>query len=60
VEEVFALPGIGSLLVNSVIARDFPGIEALTLVFSVAVVLVNLLTDLLFAMLDPRIRLSGR
>ena len=60
VEEVFALPGIGSLLVNSVVARDFPVIEALTLVFSVAVVLVNLLTDLLFAMLDPRIRLSGK
>ena len=60
VEEVFALPGIGSLLVNSVIARDFPVIEALTLVFSVAVVLVNLFTDLLFAMLDPRIRLSGK
>jgi peptide/nickel transport system permease protein len=60
VEEVFALPGIGSLLINSVIARDFPVIEALTLIFSVAVVLVNLLTDILYAVLDPRVRLYGR
>jgi peptide/nickel transport system permease protein len=60
VEEVFALPGIGSLLVSSVIARDFPVIEALTLVFGVAVVVINLLTDLLYAVLDPRVRLSGR
>lgn len=59
VEEVFALPGIGSLLVNSVIARDFPVIEALTLVVGVSVVLVNFMTDLLYAVLDPRIRLSG-
>jgi peptide/nickel transport system permease protein len=60
VEQVFALPGLGSLLVNSVIARDFPVITALTLVIGVSVVLVNLAVDLLYAVLDPRIRLSGR
>lgn len=60
VEQVFSLPGIGSLLINSVIARDFPVIEALTLIFGVAVVVVNLLTDLLYAVLDPRVRLGRR
>jgi peptide/nickel transport system permease protein len=56
VEEVFALPGLGSLLVSSVVARDFPVIEALTLIFAASVVVVNLLTDLLYAMIDPRVR----
>lgn len=58
VEQVFALPGIGSLLINSVIARDFPVTLALTVVFAVAVVVVSLLIDLLYAALDPRVRLG--
>jgi peptide/nickel transport system permease protein len=57
VENVFAIPGLGSLMVTSVIARDYPVIVALTLVFGVAVVFVNLLVDLSYAVLDPRIRL---
>jgi peptide/nickel transport system permease protein len=57
VENVFALPGLGSLLVSSILARDFPVITALTLVFGIAVILVNLLTDLSYAALDPRVRL---
>ncbi len=57
VETVFALPGLGSLLVSSILARDFPVITALTLVFGIAVILVNLLTDLTYAALDPRVRL---
>ena len=57
VESVFALPGIGSLLVTAIIRRDFPVIEALTLVFGVAVIVVNFLTDLAYAGLDPRVRL---
>lgn len=58
VEQVFALPGLGSLLVSSVVARDFPVISALTLLFGVIVVLINLLTDLSYAVLDPRVRLA--
>jgi peptide/nickel transport system permease protein len=50
-------PGLGSLMVTSIIARDYPVIVALTLVFGVAVVFVNLLVDLSCAVLDPRIRL---
>lgn len=57
VENVFALPGIGSLLVGSVVARDFPVIQTLVLVFGVGVLLINLITDLSYAALDPRVRL---
>ena len=57
VENVFAIPGLGSLLVTSIVSRDYPVIIALTLIFGVAVVLVNLLVDLSYAVLDPRIRL---
>ncbi|MFI5009716.1 MAG: ABC transporter permease [Solirubrobacterales bacterium] len=57
VENVFAIPGLGSLLVSSVNARDFPIIQALTLLFGVAVVLVGLVADVVYAALDPRVRL---
>jgi peptide/nickel transport system permease protein len=57
VEQVFSIPGLGSLLVNSVTARDFPVVQALTLLFGLTVVLVSLLTDLLYAAIDPRVRL---
>jgi peptide/nickel transport system permease protein len=57
VETVFALPGVGSLLVSSVNARDYPMIEALTLVFVLAVVIANIVTDLLYVVIDPRVRL---
>jgi peptide/nickel transport system permease protein len=57
VENVFALPGLGSQLVSSVSARDFPMIQGLVVVLAVAVVLINLLTDLTYAALDPRVRL---
>lgn len=57
VENVFALPGLGSLLVSSVSARDFPMIQGLVIVLALAVVLINLVTDLTYAALDPRVRL---
>jgi peptide/nickel transport system permease protein len=57
IENVFALPGLGSELVNSILARDYPLVQALTLIFGVAVVAINLLTDLAYAKLDPRVRL---
>lgn len=57
IENVFALPGLGSELVSSITTRDYPTIQALTLVFGVAVVAINLLTDLAYAALDPRVRL---
>ena len=57
IENVFAIPGLGSLLVSSIQMRDFPTISALTLLFGVLVILVNLLADLSYALVDPRIRL---
>jgi peptide/nickel transport system permease protein len=57
VENVFALNGLGSLLLSSISSRDFPMVQAITLVLAVSVVLINLGTDLLAARLDPRIRL---
>ena len=57
VEHVFALNGLGSLLLTSITDRDFPVVQAVTLLFATTVVLVNLVTDLLAAWLDPRIRL---
>jgi peptide/nickel transport system permease protein len=57
VETVFALPGLGSALVTAVLARDYPMITGITLVFGVVVVIISLVTDLLYAALDPRVRL---
>jgi peptide/nickel transport system permease protein len=57
VENVFAIPGIGQLIVNAVTSQDFPVVQACVLLIGVWVVMVNLLTDLLNAALDPRIRL---
>ena len=55
IEEVFAVPGIGQLMINSIFQRDFPVVQGVTLVFGVMVVLVNLLADLSYAALDPRV-----
>jgi len=55
VENVFSIPGLGSLLVGSVSSRDFPVVQALTLVFAVFILAVNLLTDLAHVSLDPRL-----
>ncbi|HZU15110.1 MAG TPA: ABC transporter permease subunit, partial [Candidatus Dormibacteraeota bacterium] len=56
VEQIFSLPGMGQELLEAIDNRDIPVIEGTVLVFALIVVLVNLLTDLLYAALDPRIR----
>jgi peptide/nickel transport system permease protein len=56
IENVFAIPGIGQLLLNSIFERDFPVVQGVTLVFAVMVVLLNLLADVAYATLDPRVR----
>jgi peptide/nickel transport system permease protein len=55
-ERVFAIPGLGGLIVNAVEARDFPVVQAIILLFSVTYVFVNLVIDLGYLLLDPRIR----
>jgi peptide/nickel transport system permease protein len=56
IERVFDIPGLGHLLVESIYTRDFPTIQALTLVFGLLVITINLLSDLAYAAVDPRVR----
>ena len=58
VEVTFALPGLGSLIVDAVQKRDIPLIQGTTLVFACFVVLVNLVVDVIYALIDPRIRFT--
>lgn len=58
VEVTFALPGLGSLIVDAVQKRDIPLIQGTTLVFACFVVLVNLVIDVIYALIDPRIRFT--
>ena len=55
-ESVFSIPGLGRLTVDAVLARDFPTIQGVVLLFSVVYVVINLLIDLSYPFLDPRIR----
>jgi len=55
-ESVFSIPGLGRLTVDAVLARDYPTVQAVILLFSLVYVLVNLVVDLLYTVLDPRIR----
>jgi ABC-type dipeptide/oligopeptide/nickel transport system permease component len=57
-ETVFAWPGVGSLLVEAIQNRDYPVVQACVLLVSLAYVLVNTMTDLVYAWVDPRIRLA--
>ena len=58
VETVFALPGIGRLFTDSVFRLDYQVVQSLVVVLAVLVVVVNLLTDLVYAVVDPRIRIE--
>ena len=55
-ENIFNLPGIGRLLVNVLVDRDYPMVSGVNLVFAAGVVVINLVVDLLYAFLDPRVR----
>ncbi len=55
IETVFSIPGLGQLMVNSIFARDYPVIQGVALVFGLLVLFVNLMTDLIYSILDPRV-----
>jgi peptide/nickel transport system permease protein len=55
IETVFAIPGLGYLMVSSIQARDYPVIQAVTLVLALVVLLINLCADITYALLDPRV-----
>lgn len=59
IETVFAWPGMGRLLINAVSNRDYPVIQAALLLFVVMFILINILTDILYGIADPRIRLNS-
>jgi peptide/nickel transport system permease protein len=58
-EEVFGLPGIGQLTINAVFQRDYPTIQAVALLTAAIVILINLLMDLIYMVLSPKVRLAG-
>lgn len=60
IEKVFALPGLGSMMINAIFTRDFPTIQGVTLFVAFFVVVVGILTDVVYTMLDPRVNLSGQ
>jgi peptide/nickel transport system permease protein len=56
VEKVFAIPGLGQLILNAIEKRDYPLIQGCVLTIALIVVVINLITDLLYAVIDPRIK----
>lgn len=60
IEEVFALPGLGRLSLYAIYQRDYPIIQAIVMIVATIFVLVNLITDIVYALADPRIRLDDR
>jgi len=53
---VFAWPGMGSLIVDAIVGKDYPVLQGVFLVIAACVVLANLIADLLYGVLDPRVR----
>jgi peptide/nickel transport system permease protein len=58
VERVFSIPGLGNLMLDSIFSRDYTVVQAVTLYFSAMIILINLLTDLTYSVLDPRVTLE--
>lgn len=58
VENIFAYPGMGQYLVTALAAEDYPGILGVTIVFAVVIVITNLIADILYAVVDPQVRLG--
>ena len=56
IDTVFALPGVGILLVDSILSRDFPVVQGVIVVVTVGVFLTNLLVELAYGLVDPRVR----
>jgi len=60
IERVFAVPGLGSLMINAIFSRDFPTIQAVALVVALFVIFVGILTDIVYTAIDPRVDLSTK
>ena len=57
-EQVFSWPGLGSLMVQSINSRDYPMVMGITVIIAAAVLIGNVLTDIAYGLLDPKIRES--
>jgi peptide/nickel transport system permease protein len=57
-ETVFSLPGVGLLLTDSILGKDLPTVQAIVLSLTVAVVLTSFVVDLVYGLLDPRVRVA--
>ena len=60
IEKVFALPGLGSMMINAIFTRDFPTIQGVTLFVALFVVVIGILTDVVYTMLDPRVNFAAK
>jgi peptide/nickel transport system permease protein len=60
VETIFSVPGIGSLLGNAILRRDYPMIQGGLLFVAAGLMLLNLVVDILYGVFDPRVRVDGR
>ena len=58
IESVFAIPGVGALISQSIFSRDYAVVQGTVLIFALMVIIVNIITDLGYAYLDPRVRLE--
>jgi ABC-type dipeptide/oligopeptide/nickel transport system permease component len=59
IESIFARPGIGRMIVDAILAKDFPVVQGAVLLTAVVYLLVNLVTDILYAATDPRLRTAS-
>lgn len=57
-EKIFGIPGMGNLLLNSIVVQDFPVVQAVLLIIAILTVIFNLISDIVIAILDPRIRIA--
>lgn len=57
-EIIFSIPGIGRLMVDSILARDYPVVQGAMIVLTSSIILANILADILYTVVDPRIRYS--
>lgn len=60
IETLFNIPGMGQLVVNAVLKRDYPLIQGLVLTISLIYIVINFIIDLLYGVIDPRIRVGGK
>ncbi len=58
-ETIFAVPGLGQLTINSIYGRDYPMLEGVVLFSALAILLINLVVDIVYSLIDPRIKLAG-